>query len=188
MEKHVRQKGRFLGFAGGHFVVSAVSLVIWLLSNVWGGFSLWAVGAALTLLYLPAGTAAGVLLKWSWPTPKEWGKSVLWAAAAAWIWGFGGWIGLCLGVAADQAALAYLCFWVLLFAVYLATPSFLMMLGTLSVLHHLPTTWDPLWCGAILLAGFLPGLLFHLGALAGVVLRRGRTAGVPGEGGNTHVL
>ena len=183
MEKRIGQKSRFLGFAGGHFVVSAIGVPIWFLAAGMGWSLSGVLAAGMMLLYLPAGAITAAILNWPRPATEEWGRAVLWSALAAWAWGFGGWGGLCLGVELGWEGLAYLCFQLLLATAFLATPSFLLMVGALGALEHLPTAWDPLWCGAIVLAGLLPALLFHLGALAGAALRRGGMSGSPERGG-----
>ena len=188
MGTHTTQKDRFLGFAGGPCVVSAIGVPVWLLTAGLESLGLGPLTVCMMLLYLPAGAAAAGLLGWNCPTLREWGKSVLWAALVAWAWGFGGWGGLCLGVELQWALLAYLCFWALLFTAFLAMPSFLLMLHVLGSLEHLPTGWEPLWYGGIVLAGLLPALLFHLGALAGSLFRRNKTNDRPEKGGELHVL
>ena len=178
MEKCATQRARFLGFAGGHFVVCAIS-VAFLAFAALGGIWPWVLAAGLMLLYLPAGAGAAVLLSWSRPSPGAWRRSVLWASLAAWVWGFGGWSGLWLGAALEWELLFSLCFWALLSTLFLATPSFVWMACTLGTLESLPSGGTPLWYGAIALAGFLPALLFHLGALAGSDFRPKRAAGGP---------
>ena len=184
------QRGRFLGFAGGHFVVSAVSVPLWLLAADPAAeqLGLWALGAGLMLLYLPAGALTAGLFGWERPTPGRWGRSVLLGALAGWAGGFGGWAGLCLGIELEWTGRAYGCFCLLLSPAFLASPSFVLMLGVLGAVGGVPGAWDPLWWGGIALAGLLPALLFHLGAWAGAALGERRRAGRPEGGGALHVL
>ena len=167
MAKHTSLRDRFLGFAGGHFMLSAIGVL--------GAFAMlgsdgepWsaAIVGLLMLLYVPAGAAAAALLEWNRPTVREWLQAVALVGGVACLWGFGG-FALCWA-----GPLSYLGFLALLSTAFLASPSFcLMFLVVLQVLDLPGLTWAPTWFLGILAAALLPPVLFFLGAL---LTRRGK--------------
>lgn len=169
MAKHTSLRTRFLGFAGGHFVLSAlgatVSFVLFGGAESGAGL-LGALVALLMLLYVPAGTFAAFLLEWERPTAREWLRAVALVGGVACLWGFGG-FALCL-----TEATSLLGFCLLMSTAFLASPSFcLMFLVVLQVLDLPGLTWAPTWFLGILAAALLPPVLFFLGAL---LTRRGK--------------
>ena len=160
MAKHTSLRDRFLGFAGGHFLLSAMG-VLGAFALLGGGEG-WgaAVVAVLMLLYVPMGTAAAALLKWSRPTAREWLQAVALTGGVACLWGFGG-FALCWA-----GPLAYLGFLALLSTAFLASPSFCLMLWVgLDGLNVTGLSLWPRWYLATVAAALLPPVLFFLGTL-----------------------
>lgn len=163
MAKHTSLRARFLGFAGGHFVLSAlgatVSFVLFGGAESGAGL-LGALVALLMLLYAPAGAFTAFLMEWERPTAREWLRAVALTGGIACLWGFGG-FALCM-----TEATALLGFCLLLSTAFLASPSFcLMFLVVLQVLDLPGLTWAPTWFLGILAAALLPPVLFFTGAL-----------------------
>ena len=163
MAKHTSLRARFLGFAGGHFVLSALGATVAfaLFGAAEAGVGpLGALVALLMLLYVPAGAFAAFLLEWERPTAREWLRAVALTGGVACLWGFGG-FALCL-----TEATSLLGFCLLMSTAFLASPSFcLMFLVVLQVLDLPGLTWAPTWFLGILAAGLLPPVLFFTGAL-----------------------
>ena len=163
MAKHTSLRARFLGFAGGHFVLSALGATVAfaLFGAAEAGVGpLGALVALLMLLYVPAGAFAAFLLEWERPTAREWLRAVALVGGVACLWGFGG-FALCL---TEPTSLLGFC--LLLSTAFLASPSFcLMFLVVLQVLDLPGLTWAPTWFLGILAAGLLPPVLFFTGAL-----------------------
>ena len=163
MAKHTSLRARFLGFAGGHFVLSAlgatVSFVLFGGAESGAGL-LGALVALLMLLYVPAGAFTAFLMEWERLTAREWLRAVALTGGVACLWGFGG-FALCL-----TEATSLLGFCLLMSTAFLASPSFcLMFLVVLQVLDLPGLTWAPTWFLGILAAGLLPPVLFFTGAL-----------------------
>lgn len=163
MAKHTSLRARFLGFAGGHFALSApgATVAFALFGAAESGTGLLgALVALLMLLYVPAGAFAAFLLEWERPTAREWLRAVALTGGVACLWGFGG-FALCL-----TEATSLLGFCLLMSTAFLASPSFcLMFLVVLQVLDLPGLTWAPTWFLGILAAGLLPPVLFFTGAL-----------------------
>ena len=169
MAKHTSLRARFLGFAGGHFVLSAlgatVSFVLFGGAESGAGL-LGALVALLMLLYVPAGAFTAFLMEWERPTAREWLRAVALTGGIACLWGFGG-FALCL-----TEATSLLGFCLLMSTAFLASPSFcLMFLVVLQVLEVNSLGWALLWFPSIAAAALLPPVLFFLGAL---LTRRGK--------------
>ena len=169
MAKHTSLRARFLGFAGGHFVLSAlgatVSFVLFGGAESGAGL-LGALVALLMLLYVPAGAFTAFLMEWERPTAREWLRAVALTGGVACLWGFGG-FALCL-----TEATSLLGFCLLMSTAFLASPSFcLMFLVVLQVLEVNSLGWALLWFPSIAAAALLPPVLFFLGAL---LTRRGK--------------
>ena len=169
MAKHTSLRARFLGFAGGHFVLSAlgatVSFVLFGGAESGAGL-LGALVALLMLLYVPAGAFTAFLMEWERPTAREWLRAVALTGGVACLWGFGG-FALCL---TEPTSLLGFC--LLLSTAFLASPSFcLMFLVVLQVLEVNSLGWALLWFPSIAAAALLPPVLFFLGAL---LTRRGK--------------
>ena len=169
MAKHTSLRARFLGFAGGHFVLSALgATVAFAMFGAWeGGVGLLgALVALLMLLYAPAGAFTAFLMEWERPTAREWLRAVALTGGVACLWGFGG-FALCM-----TEATALLGFCLLMSTAFLASPSFcLMFLVVLQVLEVNSLGWALLWFPSIAAAALLPPVLFFLGAL---LTRRGK--------------
>ena len=169
MAKHTSLRARFLGFAGGHFVLSALgATVAFAMFGAWeGGVGLLGpLTALLMLLYVPAGAFAAFLMEWERPAGREWLRAVALTGGIACLWGFGG-FALCM-----TEATALLGFCLLMSTAFLASPSFCpMVLVVLQVLDLPGLTWAPTWFLGILAAALLPPVLFFLGAL---LTRRGK--------------
>lgn len=163
MAKHTSLRARFLGFAGGHFMLSALGAAVAfaLFGAAESGTGLLgALVALLMLLYVPAGAFAAFLLEWERLTAREWLRAVALVGGVACLWGFGG-FALCL-----TEATSLLGFCLLMSTAFLASPSFcLMFLVVLQVLDLPGLTWAPTWFLGILAAGLLPPVLFFTGAL-----------------------
>ena len=169
MAKHTSLRARFLGFAGGHFVLSAlgatVSFVLFGGAESGAGL-LGALVALLMLLYVPAGAFTAFLMEWERPTAREWLRAVALTGGVACLWGFGG-FALCM-----TEATALLGFCLLMSTAFLASPSFcLMFLVVLQVLEVNSLGWALLWFPSSAAAALLPPVLFFLGAL---LTRRGK--------------
>lgn len=169
MAKHTSLRARFLGFAGGHFVLSALGATVSFV--LFGGAEsgagpLGALVALLMLLYAPAGAFTAFLMEWERPTAREWLRAVALTGGVACLWGFGG-FALCM-----TEATALLGFCLLMSTAFLASPSFcLMFLVVLQVLEVNSLGWALLWFPSIAAAALLPPVLFFLGAL---LTRRGK--------------
>lgn len=163
MAKHTSLRARFLGFAGGHFMLSALGAAVAFAmfgAEEGGTGLLGALVALLMLLYVPAGAFAAFLLEWERLTAREWLRAVALTGGVACLWGFGG-FALCL-----TEATSLLGFCLLMSTAFLASPSFcLMFLVVLQVLDLPGLTWAPTWFLGILAAGLLPPVLFFTGAL-----------------------
>ena len=163
MAKHTSLRARFIGFAGGHFALSALgAAVAFAMFGAAGGSAgmLGAMTALLLLLYVPAGAFTAFLMEWERPTAREWLRAVALVGGVACLWGFGG-FALCL---AEPTALLGFC--LLMSTVFLASPSFcLMFLVLLQLLEVNSLGWGLLWFPAIAVAGLLPPVLFFTGAL-----------------------
>ena len=150
MAKHTSLRARFIGFAGGHFALSALgAAVAFAMFGAAGGSAgmLGAMTALLLLLYVPAGAFT-------------WLRAVALTGGVAWLWGFGG-FALCL-----TEATSLLGFCLLMSTAFLASPSFcLMFLVLLQLLEVNSLGWGLLWFPAIAVAGLLPPVLFFTGAL-----------------------
>ena len=165
MAKHTSLRARFLGFAGGHFVLSAlgstVAFAMFGAADAGVGL-LGALTALLMLLYVPAGAFAAFLLNWERPTVREWFRAVALVGGIACLWGFGG-FALCL---TEPTSLFGFC--LLMSTAFLASPSFcLMFLVLIQVLEVNSLGWALLWFPSIAAAALLPPVLFFLGALWG---------------------
>ena len=138
MAKHTSLRARFLGFAGGHFVLSALGVVV--VAVVFGvtqgrggvlgavesrAGALWGFILLLFLLYLPMGAAVARLMGWARPTSL---------------------LGFCL----------------LMSTAFLASPSFCLMFAV--VVEHLFDTLAVFY-PAIAAAALLPPVLFFLGTV-----------------------
>ena len=158
-------KRRFLGFAGGHLVLSVLGhMAAWMvLLLIVATGAMWALAAGLMLLYVPVGALAARAGKWPLPGRREGALAVLLPALCAWVWAFGGWALLTAGLDPLSVVSAYL----LLSTALLASPSFYMMLAILTDVPGGMGDWALLWYGGIFLAGLLPPLLFFLGSLLG---------------------
>ena len=169
MAKHTSLRARFLGFAGGHFVLSALGATVSFV--LFGGAEsgagpLGALVVLLMLLYAPAGAFTAFLMEWERPTAREWLRAVALTGGVACLWGFGG-FALCL-----TEATSLLGFCLLMSTAFLASPSFcLMFLVVLQVLEVNSLGWALLWFPSIAAAALLPPVLFFLGAL---LTRRGK--------------
>lgn len=163
MAKHTSLRARFLGFAGGHFMLSALGAAVAfaMFGAEEGGVGLLGpLTALLMLLYVPAGSFTAFLMEWERPTVREWLRAAALVGGVACLWGFGG-FALCL-----TEATSLLGFCLLMSTAFLASPSFcLMFLVVLQVLDLPGLTWAPTWFLGILAAGLLPPVLFFLGAL-----------------------
>lgn len=163
MAKHTSLRARFLGFAGGHFMLSALGAAVAFAmfgAEESGTGLLGALVALLMLLYVPAGAFAAFLMEWERPTVREWLRAAALVGGVACLWGFGG-FALCL-----TEATSLLGFCLLMSTAFLASPSFcLMFLVVLQVLDLPGLTWAPTWFLGILAAGLLPPVLFFTGAL-----------------------
>lgn len=163
MAKHTSLRARFLGFAGGHFALSALGATVAfaLFGAAESGTGLLgALVALLMLLYVPAGAFAAFLLEWERPTAREWLRAVALTGGVACLWGFGG-FALCL-----TEATSLLGFCLLMSTAFLASPSFcLMFLVVLQVLEVNSLGWALLWFPSIAAAALLPPVLFFTGAL-----------------------
>lgn len=158
-------RGRFGGFAAGHFALSFLCLLLWFLLAGSGEFPALPVYAAVPmLLYVPAGYAVSSLRGWPAPDRKTARKAVLYPALCAWAWAFGGWFLLWTAAAAEIPALAYVGLTLLLSTFLLAAPSFLFMLLAVSLALEGDGIWW-LWYLCMVLAGLLPPLLFFLGSI-----------------------
>lgn len=160
MAKHTSLRARFLGFAGGHFALSALVVVV-VFAVVSSGAD-WdaAVTAVLMLLYVPTGAFTAWLMEWERPTAWEWLRAVALTGGVACLWGFGGFF-LCF-----VEPLAMVGFTVLMSTAFLASPSFcLMFMVTIGILDFHGLTWAPVWFGSIAAAALLPPVLFFTGAL-----------------------
>ena len=169
MAKHTSLRTRFLGFAGGHFVLSALGATVAfaLFGAAEAGVGpLGALVALLMLLYVPAGACAAFLLEWERPTAREWLRAVALTGGIACLWGFGG-FALCF---TEPTSLFGFC--LLMSTAFLASPSFcLMFLVLIQVLEVNSLGWALLWFPSIAAAALLPPVLFFLGAL---LTRRGK--------------
>ena len=163
MAKHTSLRARFLGFAGGHFALSALGTAVAfaMFGAAEGSVGmLEAMTALLFLLYVPAGAFAAFLMEWERPTAREWLRAVALVGGIACLWGFGGFV-LCF---AEPTALLGFC--LLMSTVFLASPSFcLMFLVLLQLLEVNSLGWAFLWFPAIAVAALLPPVLFFIGAL-----------------------
>lgn len=163
MAKHTSLRARFLGFAGGHFMLSALGAAVAfaMFGAEEGGVGLLGpLTALLMLLYVPAGSFTAFLMEWERPTVREWLRAAALVGGVACLWGFGG-FALCL---AEPTALLGFC--LLMSTAILASPSFcLMFLVLLQLLEVNSLGWGLLWFPAIAVAGLLPPVLFFLGAL-----------------------
>ena len=163
MAKHTSLRARFLGFAGGHFMLSALGAAVAfaMFGAEEGGVGLLGpLTALLMLLYVPAGSFTAFLMEWERPTVREWLRAVALTGGVACLWGFGG-FALCL-----TEATSLLGFCLLMSTAFLASPSFcLMFLVVLQVLDLPGLTWAPTWFLGILAAALLPPVLFFTGAL-----------------------
>ena len=163
MAKHTSLRAQFLGFAGGHFTLSALgSLIAFaMFGAAEAGVGLMvALAALLMFLYVPVGAFAAHLLEWERPTVQEWLRAVALTGGIACLWGFGG-FALCL---TETTALAG--FSLLMSTAFLASPSFcLMFTVTIRILDLPGLTWAPVWFGSIAAAALLPPVLFFLGTL-----------------------
>ena len=163
MAKHTSLRARFLGFAGGHFTLSALgSLIAFaMFGAAEAGVGLMvALATLLMFLYVPVGAFAAHLLEWERPTVREWLRAVALTGGIACLWGFGG-FALCL---AEPTALLGFC--LLMSTAILASPSFcLMFLVLIQVLEVNSLGWALLWFPAIAAAALLPPVLFFTGAL-----------------------
>ena len=82
-------RGRFGGFAAGHFTLSVLGFGGWLLlSGAWGLPVFPVYVYVLMLLYVPAGWVVSSLRRWPAPDLKTGVKAVLYPALCAWIWAF----------------------------------------------------------------------------------------------------
>ena len=163
MAKHTSLRARFLGFAGGHFMLSALGAAVAfaMFGAEEGGVGLLGpLTALLMLLYVPAGSFTAFLMEWERPTVREWLRAAALVGGVACLWGFGG-FARCL---AEPTTLLGFC--LLMSTVFLASPSFcLMFLVLLQLLEVNSLGWGLLWFPAIAVAGLLPPVLFFLGAL-----------------------
>lgn len=159
--------GRFGGFAAGHFTLSVFGFAAWMfLSGAGVSLSFPLYVAVLMLLYVPAGWAAAWLDGWPVPNRKTAVKAVLYPALCAWAWAFGGWFLMAGGAGAGVPATASIGLGMLSCTLFLASPSALFMLLVVNLLTGAPMLWWGLgWYGGMVLAGFLPPLLFFLGSL-----------------------
>lgn len=178
MAKHTSLRARFAGFAGGHFVLSALGMLI-----AFGMFGaaeagvglLAALCALLMLLYVPVGAFVAHLLEWERPTVWAWLRAVALTGGIACLWGFGG-FALCL---TEPTALLGFC--LLMSTAILASPSFcLMFLVVIQLMEVNSPGWALLWFPAIAVAALLPPVLFFTGALL-VSKKRSRTGPEEGE-------
>ena len=133
MAKHTSLRARFAGFAGGHFMLSAlgagVAFAMFGAADAGAGL-LGALTALLMLLYAPAGAFAAFLLEWERPTVREWLRAVALTGGIACLWGFGG-FALCM---TEPTSLLGFC--LLMSTAILASPSFcLMFLVLIQVLR-----------------------------------------------------
>ena len=180
MAKHTSLRARFLGFAGGHFVLSALgATVAFAMFGAWeGGVGLLGpLTALLMLLYVPAGAFAAFLMEWERPAGREWLRAVALTGGVACLWGFGG-FALCM-----TEATALLGFCLLMSTAFLATPSFCLMFSVAMSSIDLPgLSWMPTWYVVTALAALLPPVLFFAGAL--LTARHPSQAG-PDEGRGT---
>ena len=175
MAKHTSLGGRFVGFAGGHFMLSAVGAGASFITATAGIlYGLVLLTGVLMLLYLPVGAFVAWLLGWSRPTRREWLQAVGLTGGLACLWGFGG-FGLCL-----VESVAGIGFGLLMSTAILANPSFCFMLCVLvDALDVTGSGWALSWYAATAVAALLPPVLFFTGAL----LVPGRGSAAPGEGG-----
>lgn len=163
MAKHTSLRARFAGFAGGHFMLSAlgagVAFAMFGAADAGAGL-LGALTTLLMLLYAPAGAFAAFLLEWERPTVREWLRAVALTGGIACLWGFGG-FALCM---TEPTSLLGFC--LLMSTAILASPSFcLMFLVLIQVLEVNSLGWALLWFPAIAAAALLPPVLFFTGAL-----------------------
>ena len=163
MAKHTSLRARFLGFAGGHFVLSALgATVAFAMFGAWeGGVGLLGpLTALLMLLYVPAGAFAAFLMEWERPAGREWLRAVALTGGIACLWGFGG-FALCF---TEPTSLFGFC--LLMSTAFLASPSFcLMFLVLIQVLEVNSLGWALLWFPSIAAVALLPPVLFFTGAL-----------------------
>ena len=163
MAKHTSLRARFLGFAGGHFVLSALGATVAfaMFGALEGGVGLLGpLTALLMLLYVPAGAFAAFLMEWERPAGREWLRAVALTGGIACLWGFGG-FALCF---TEPTSLFGFC--LLMSTAFLASPSFcLMFLVLIQVLEVNSLGWALLWFPSIAAAALLPPVLFFTGAL-----------------------
>ena len=163
MAKHTSLRARLLGFAGGHFVLSAlgatVAFALFGAAEAGAGL-LGALVALLMLLYAPAGAFTAFLMEWERPAGREWLRAVALTGGIACLWGFGG-FALCF---TEPTSLFGFC--LLMSTAFLASPSFcLMFLVLIQVLEVNSLGWALLWFPSIAAAALLPPVLFFTGAL-----------------------
>ena len=154
---------RLMGFAEGHFIVTALGFALMLIGIQLGIPFSPATVAVLMLLYVPAGYGVSCMKKWSRPDGRTALKALLRPALVALAWALAGWILF----TSSLPVLGSLGFWLLMSTAFLACPSFCLMLLSLRYLPEMlfTTLWAPGWYGAIALAAFLPSLLFFLGSI-----------------------
>lgn len=155
-------RGRFGGFAAGHFILSVLGFMGWILLSGAGDFPVFPVYVCtLMLLYVPVGWLVSHLRRWPRPNRKTAVKSVLYPTLCAWSWAFGGlWL---LFSGGTLPSVGYLGFQLLLSTFLLASPSALFVLLTGLAFLNGAAPW--LWMPQVVLAGLLPPLLFFLGSL-----------------------
>lgn len=163
-------RGRFGGFAAGHFTLSILGFGGWLLlSGAWGLPVFPVYVYVLMLLYVPAGWVVSSLRRWPAPDLKTGVKAVLYPALCAWIWAFGGlWL---FSSGGTLPSVGYLGLQILLSTFLLASPSALFVLMTGLAFLDGAAPW--LWLPQVILAGLLPPLLFFLGSLLPRISREG---------------
>ena len=169
MAKHTSLRARFLGFAGGHFVLSALGVVV--VAVVFGvtqgrggvlgavesrAGALWGLILLLFLFYVPMGAAVARLMGWARPTVREWLRAVALTGGVACLWGFGGFVLFCI------KPTSLLGFCLLMSTAFLASPSFCLMFAV--VVEHLFDTLAVFY-PAIAAAALLPPVLFFLGTV-----------------------
>lgn len=156
-----RVRARFGWFAVGHFTISAVGVLCFILlvwtDALWVEYEelvAWVLCVFLMLLYSLAGYLCSRNRKWSWPDHRHGLLAVLLPALVAWgVAAFG--LTTIEGVGA--VFLLSTGFW--------ASPSFLLMLISLTIVG---VDFNGLFLFFAFLAGFLPPLLFYWGSLLGV--------------------
>lgn len=176
MAKHTSLRTRFLGFAGGHFALSALGAVMAFTMFVGNsGRGSLAVVAVLMALYVPAGAFTSFLMEWERPTVREWLRAVALVGGIACLWGFGGFV-LCL-----TELTAALGFCLLMSTAFLASPSFCLMFAVMMRVIDLPgLSWAPTWYLGILAAALLPPVLFFGGTLLAPERRSSPSVGAGG--------